>query len=160
MLLVFKWCLAKLARFGMVPDSLVKLLNLQQFEQSSCCTKDSNIEVSKPSCCTGPSTVKELRSDEEFNNALASGDKVVVKFTAGWCKPCKAIQPLYEQLSRQYTDKATFLTVDVDAFEDISSKYKIAMMPTFLVLRKDQVLGTFRGSGEPQLEAFVKEQLT
>jgi hypothetical protein len=51
------------------------------------------------------------------------------------------------------------LTVDVDDFDDISTKYKVAMMPTFLVLQKDQVLGTLRGSGEPQLESFLKEQL-
>lgn len=76
-----------------------------------------------------------------------------------WCKPCKKIQPLFEQLSAQYGEKASFLTVDVDDFDAISSKYKVAMMPTFLVVQKDQVLGTYRGSGEPQLETFLKEHL-
>jgi len=66
---------------------------------------------------------------------------------------------LYEQLSAQYKDTATFLTIDVDDFADISSKYKIAMMPTFLVLQNDQVLGSYLGSGVPQLESFLSEQL-
>jgi thioredoxin 1 len=77
-----------------------------------------------------------------------------------WCKPCKKIQPFYERLSAQYRDKAlSFLTVDVDDFDAISTKYKVGMMPTFLVLQNDEVLGTLRGSGEPQLESFLKEQL-
>jgi thiol-disulfide isomerase/thioredoxin len=76
-----------------------------------------------------------------------------------WCQPCKAIQPFYEQSSAQYAEKATFLTVDVDDFDSISNKYSVAMMPTFLVVQGDQVLGTYRGSSEPQLEAFLKEQL-
>lgn len=159
MLLVFKWCLAKLAKLGLVPESVIRMLNLQQFEQSSCCTKDKNKNATTLSCCAGPSTVKELKSDKQFNNLLQEGDTVVVKFTASWCKPCKAIQPKYEELSGKYAVKAEFLTVDVDDFENISSKYKVAMMPTFLVLQKDKVLGTLRGSGEPQLEEFLKEHL-
>ncbi|KAL3923167.1 MAG: hypothetical protein SGARI_006282 [Bacillariaceae sp.] len=155
MLLVFKWCLAKLAKFGMVPDSVAKVLNLQQFEQSSCCKTDENGKTT----CTGKSTVKELLSAEEFDKLLKQGGIVIAKFTADWCKPCKVIQPFYEELSGRYAGEADFVTVDVDEFEEISSKYKVAMMPTFLALQKDKVLGTLRGSGEPQLETFVKEHL-
>ncbi|KAG7349504.1 thioredoxin [Nitzschia inconspicua] len=160
-LLAFRWCLAKLALYGLVPESIVKMMNLQEI-QSSCCSNTNKEEVTtKKSCCTttGPSAVVELKSEEEFNNLLEKGGKIVVKFTASWCKPCKNIQPFYDQLSAQYKDSASFLTVDVDDFDALSSKYKVAMMPTFLVVHKDQVLGTYRGSAEPQLETFLKEQL-
>ena len=154
-LLVFKWCLSKLAKLGLVPDSVAKLLNLQQFEQSSCCKTDENGKT----VCTGKSTVKELQSEEEFNNLLKQGDILLVKFTADWCKPCKVIQPFYEELSGRYAGEADFITVDVDEYEAIASKYKVAMMPTFVAIQNDKVLGQMKGSGEPQLEAFVKEHL-
>jgi thioredoxin 1 len=103
--------------------------------------------------------VKELSSQEEFDTLLKKNEKVVIKFTAEWCKPCKNIQPFYENQSTLYSDKATFLTIDVDEFEDVSNKYSVAMMPTFLVVQGPSTLGTYRGSAEPQLETFLKEQL-
>jgi hypothetical protein len=47
----------------------------------------------------------------------------------------------------------------VDDFDEIASKYKVAMMPTFLVVQGDEVLGTYSGSNEDQLQAFLKEKL-
>ena len=79
-----------------------------------------------------------------------------------WCQPCKRIQPFFDQCSSQYAKDESigaFFTIDVDDFDEIASKYKVAMMPTFLVVQGDQVLGTYAGSSEPQLEQFLKEQL-
>ena len=155
-LLVFKWCLSKLAKLGLVPDSVCKALNLQQFEQSSCCKTD---EKTGKTTCTAKSTVRELKDEEDFNNLLKEGDIMLLKFTADWCNPCKAIQPFFEELSGRYAGEADFLTIDVDEFEGIASKYKVAMMPTFVAVQKDKVLGELKGSSQPQLEAFVKEHL-
>lgn len=76
------------------------------------------------------------------------------------CKPCHKIQPFYEQFSSQYASTgAAFLTIDVDDYDDIATKYKVAMMPTFIVVQGDAVLGTYAGSNEHQLQEFLKEHL-
>jgi hypothetical protein len=92
LLLVFRWFLAKLARWGLVPEVVAKIMNLQEFQpssnsSSSCCTT-TNQETTK-SCCTdqpvsddGVVVVKELESEEEFDQLLQNGEKLVVKFTA------------------------------------------------------------------------------
>jgi hypothetical protein len=94
-LLVFRWCLAKLAMLGLLPSTVVEMLNLKQFDEqqkkSPCCEKEGNTTTSKDSttgaaaCCgsgTGPSVVKELESDEEFDELLQRNGKVAIKFTA------------------------------------------------------------------------------
>jgi thioredoxin 1 len=79
--------------------------------------------------------------------------------TSTWCQPCKRIQPFFEQLSSAYNNLTTidFRTIDVDDFEDIATKYKVTMMPTFLVLEGEQILGTYKGSNEPELKKFLEE---
>jgi thioredoxin-like negative regulator of GroEL len=67
---------------------------------------------------------------------------------------------VYEALSSHYnTQETTFLTVDVDEYDEIAGKYNVAMMPTFLVLQGDQVLGTYSGSSENELQRFLKEKV-
>jgi hypothetical protein len=91
-LLALRWCLAKLAAFGLLPSSVVELLNLKEFDKKSCCetdtttSKDSVATTSTTtptsSCCTGPSVVKELQSEDEFGVLLKQNKKVTIKFTA------------------------------------------------------------------------------
>jgi Thioredoxin len=62
-------------------------------------------------------------------------------------------------MSSLYPESGSFLTIDVDDFDGIAGKYNVAMMPTFLVVQGNQVLGTYRGSSEPELETFLRSQL-
>jgi thioredoxin 1 len=86
----------------------------------------------------------------------------IIIIIISWCKPCHKVQPFYEQCSSQNYSKeaAAFFTIDVDDFDKIATKYKVAMMPTFLVIQGEQVLGTYRGSNEHELQQFLKEQLS
>jgi thiol-disulfide isomerase/thioredoxin len=85
--------------------------------------------------------------------------KLVFCFCFSWCTPCHKIQPYYQRISSLYAESASFLTIDVDDFDGIAGKYNVAMMPTFLVVQGDRVLGTYRGSSEPELESFLRSQL-
>lgn len=76
-----------------------------------------------------------------------------------WCKPCHKVQPFYEKLSSHYAKEAKFLKIDVDDFDDIASDYSVSLMPTFLVLQGEKVLGSYSGSNELELQRFLKEQV-
>jgi thiol-disulfide isomerase/thioredoxin len=53
---------------------------------------------------------------------------------ADWCPPCKAIAPVYEQLSASLSrpNQITFTKVDTDAQPEIASKYSITAYVSFL----------------------------
>lgn len=153
LILAFKWVASKLAQMGLLPKFLQDILQLST-AVSTTINKDAPQIESK-----GPSTVKPLESEAEFDELIQKKDQTVVcKFTASWCKPCHKIQPFYERLSSAYPG-TVFLTIDVDEYYEISSKYNVAMMPTFVVVQGDQVLGTYAGSAEAQLQDFLREKL-
>ena len=166
LLMGVRWVLSKLHQYGLLPGFIADYMNLKQaaHDQNKSSTS-SPAANAKPCACeesrdasAQPNTVKALKSEEQFNALLRKDEKFVVKFTANWCGPCKKIHPFYKQKCTEY--KAyDFLTIDVDDFDAIASKYSIAMMPTFLILKGDSVIGTCRGSSKPELESFLDSHL-
>ncbi len=59
--------------------------------------------------------------------------KVVIDFFATWCGPCKRIAPVYISLAEKFPS-ITFLKCDVDEAEEVSLKYIIESLPTFIFL--------------------------
>mmetsp|Transcript_49515 Transcript_49515/g.139365 ORF Transcript_49515/g.139365 Transcript_49515/m.139365 type:complete len:176 (-) Transcript_49515:69-596(-) len=152
-ILALKWVAVRLAQMGLLPKAVGDAL------QVSFTANADEKEAVEEITAAGPSTVKTLESSEDFHALLEKKDhKVVCKFTASWCKPCHKIQPFYEKLSSHFKG-TSFLTVDVDEFDDIAGKYSVAMMPTFLVLQGEKVLGSYSGSSESELQRFLKEQV-
>ena len=58
-----------------------------------------------------------------------------LKFTATWCRPCKEIEPVFHDLSAKYK-KSSFISIDVDEFEDVAAKYTVMALPLFVVVDK------------------------
>jgi len=89
----------------------------------------------------------------------SSSTLLFVKFTAEWCKPCKVIQPTYISLAAQYP-KYNFVTVDVDGddCDVLSSKLRVAMMPTFVCFKNGGEVGRMSGGNNPEgLKSWVEK---
>lgn len=96
--------------------------------------------------------------DEETEEQLLTDDKAIVLFTATWCGPCKAIKPLYEKLSNGNSD-VKFYVVDIDEREEITKKFKIRSMPTFITIKNGKVINTCIGANIKLVENLVNELL-
>ncbi len=70
---------------------------------------------------------------------------VVVDFFATWCGPCKMIAPKFEELSKMYPSIA-FLKVDVDESAELTEKFDIRAMPTFVFLRDGILVHKIEGA--------------
>jgi len=60
----------------------------------------------------------------------------ITRFTASWCSPCRVLAPIFDQISQEMQEKASFLTIDIDQDKDTTRQYGIRSVPT-IVITKD-----------------------
>lgn len=59
-----------------------------------------------------------------------------IDFYADWCGPCKIMEPIFEQVKKDYEGKVEFLKINVEEDSVKTAKYGIMSIPTF-VIEKD-----------------------
>jgi thioredoxin 1 len=64
---------------------------------------------------------------------LSASEPVLVDFSAVWCGPCKQLDPIVEQLARDWTGKVKVVKLDVDNNPDIAVRYQVLGVPTLML---------------------------
>jgi len=64
-----------------------------------------------------------------------AGDKpAIVDFYADWCRPCRMISPIMEELAVEYQGKVNFYKVDTEAERELAAVFGIQSLPTVLFI--------------------------
>jgi len=75
-------------------------------------------------------------SDSNFEELVLKSElPVMVDVYTEWCGPCRAIAPFIEQMANEYEGKAIICKLDAEKCPDISEKYRITTVPTFLFFK-------------------------
>ena len=85
----------------------------------------------------------EVTTKEEINELLEKGP-LVIDFWAPWCGPCRAIAPIFEQVS-QKNENVTFVKCNIDNSPELASAYGISAIPTLKFLKNDVTFDTVMG---------------
>jgi thioredoxin 1 len=72
------------------------------------------------------------------------------------CPPCKAIKPIYEELSSKYSDIA-FGKIDVDDNSDAALEFNISSVPTFVFFDGEDIIERFSGADRSLLEKILQD---
>ena len=83
-------------------------------------------------------------TSSEFEGVILKGGITFVDFWAGWCGPCKAFAPVFENASTRYPE-INFVKVDTDAESELAAAANITSIPTLMAFR-DGIL-VFREPG-------------
>lgn len=81
-----------------------------------------------------------------------NGDQpCVIDFYADWCRPCKMVAPIMEELAKQYKGKVVFYKVNTDQERELSQTFNIRSIPAILYVPKN---------GKPQMSVGLSGKET
>ena len=100
-------------------------------------------------------------TDSNFHKEVLESDiPVLVDFWASWCTPCKMSEPVMAQISRDYGEKIKIAKINVDQNPQISAKYSIMGVPTFIVFNLgNEVERKVGAQSKKQLDQMVNQLL-
>jgi len=62
---------------------------------------------------------------------------LLVKFSAVWCAPCKAVQPVLEDLATEWEGDIDFWEVDCDEDPETATAWRVRSIPTIILIDTD-----------------------
>ncbi len=86
-------------------------------------------------------------TDADFESEVLRSDlPVLVDFWAPWCGPCKAMNPVMEELGQTYAGKVKIVKMNVDENMDVPNKHNVMSIPTFIIFKGGEVFTQFIGA--------------
>ena len=81
----------------------------------------------------------------------------VIKFSADWCGPCKAMKPQFEKFQQSVKDDGVeVVDLDVDTYHEEASKYGVRSIPFAIFIKDDVIAKSHKGmlSSAQLIETF------
>ena len=79
-------------------------------------------------------------TEKEFQSEVLDAERpVLVDFTAVWCGPCKAVDPIVTQLASEWGDRAKVVKCDADQNPNIIMQFGIMGIPTLMLFKGGKV---------------------
>lgn len=104
----------------------------------------------------GPAVKPLESSDANFEkDVLHAQVPVLVDFGASSCEPCKAMAPVMSKLAQEYQGRLKIVTIDTDANPELTQKYKIQFLPTFVMFNSGQKVNAYSGQLPQEMLANV-----
>jgi len=94
-------------------------------------------------------------SESNFDKFINSPEKVLVKFGAEWCGPCRAMEPILESVSESFPERIG--SVDVDSNKEISLRFAIRSIPTIIIFQDGKEIEKKIGSAtQSVIESLIQ----
>ncbi|CAI4230181.1 unnamed protein product [Auanema sp. JU1783] len=102
--------------------------------------------------------VHVCKSDEDFRTKIgtAGSKPVLVMFTMERCGACKAISPLFNNLSDSYSSSISFLEADIRSSSGAALSVGVTCFPSFFVYVNGNVVSSLKGANKEKLEEIVR----
>lgn len=98
----------------------------------------------------------EINKEWKFEGDLP----VIIDFYADWCRPCKILSPLVEEIAKKYSGKIVVYKVNTDVEQQLAQGMGIMSLPTLLFIPVNGQPQTSMGAlPKEELERAVKEVL-
>ena len=66
-------------------------------------------------------------------------ERVLLDFWAEWCGPCKMMNPVIDELEKEYPD-LKIVKIDIDADAEMVQRYNIKSVPTYILEEDGEIV--------------------
>lgn len=100
-------------------------------------------------------------TDSDFEKDIVEKDKlVIVDMWAEWCGPCKMMEPIIEEVSKEYKESVKIVKLNIDQNQQTPMKFSVMNIPTLLFFKDkkevDRIIGALPKN---QLVKKIKEHI-
>jgi thioredoxin 1 len=96
-------------------------------------------------------------NNSNFEQTISADNPTLVDFWAEWCGPCKSMHPIFESLAKEYPN-VKFARVNVDQNQNISTKFAVQSIPTFIMFKSGKIIDKMMGAvGAPGIHMICKK---
>jgi thioredoxin 1 len=100
-----------------------------------------------------------VTNDTFTAEVLEADAPVLVDFTASWCPPCRAMDPILAAMAED-RDDLKIVSVDVDSQQELAVRYGVLGMPTFMLFNAGTPIANLVGARpRKRLESELREAL-
>lgn len=103
--------------------------------------------------------MEAIKTREDFDKIIKSNAPVIIKFEAGWCPDCRAMDMWIDPIVEKYNDYKWY-NVNRDELEDVAQDYEVMGIPSLLVFKdgeKTAHLHSANAKSPEQVEDFLSE---
>jgi thioredoxin 1 len=80
-----------------------------------------------------------------LSNEISRQGYVLVDFYANWCEPCKWVDPIVEEVIKNFQGKIALNKIDIDLQPKIARERLILSVPTLVLYKNGEEIWRMRG---------------
>ena len=105
-------------------------------------------------------TILKLTDAEFESQVIKSEIPILVDYWAEWCGPCKMIAPVLEEVALELSGKVLIGKLNVDENSQTPPKYGIRGIPTLMLFKNGEAVGTQVGAlSKSDLIKFIEDNI-
>ncbi|PCF51246.1 thioredoxin family protein [Staphylococcus delphini] len=105
--------------------------------------------------------MQSIKNMESFNEVIQCNEPVIVKFEAGWCPDCRAMDMWIDPIVEKY-NQYKWYAVNRDELEDAATQYEVMGIPSLLIFQNGEKLHHLHSANAKspeQVESYLAESL-
>lgn len=91
------------------------------------------------------SAVTQVTKDTYATEVEQADKLVVIDFYSPWCRPCKAMEPVLDEIAAERAEDVKIVKIDASEEGELAQKFGIMGAPTFVALRKGEKVDMVSG---------------
>lgn len=92
--------------------------------------------------------MKEVKSEEDYQEMLKSDKVILLDIYAEWCGPCKSMNPVLDEIEEKHNGDVEVYKMDADndAISSVLQAFNVRSIPTFVFIKNGEVKATAIGA--------------